>query len=205
LIHIAPGGEADKHAESQSKLFCTACPVNPRNFYRQTERSFDVSFFGSYGTYLRAFWLASVARLSKRLALHDNLRGHDRTSDCPTMAEYAAIMRGSLMVLNFSARSPGIKIMTGRVWQATSSGVVLLEEANEPVEYYFVPFVHYIPFENARQLAHMIEFFKKNGDWAERISHSAAEFCAQHYSAERIWSRVFERLYRDRTAHVALA
>jgi hypothetical protein len=74
----------------------------------------------------------------------------------------------------------------------------LLEEENVATRNFFVPFVHYAPFENARQLDHMIVFFKTNDAWRERIGEAAAKFCVEHYSAAAIWARVFERLDNPR-------
>ena len=144
-------------------LACTDL-LCPEGVLREGKRSIDLSFFGSYVSYLRPFWLTEARRAVARLGLNGNLRGHQRSNECPTMAEYGVIMRASRMVLNCSSRYGRVKMMTGRVWQAMHSGVVLLEEDNETTKHFFVPFVHYIPYENARQLRHMIAFFARNQD-----------------------------------------
>ena len=191
--HVVP--ELDREAGYPANLLCAPYPVNERNFYRETVRDGDdLTFFGSRQTYLRAFWLARAKRDARRLALQSNIRAGRRTSDAPSMQEYAAIMRHSRMVLNLSMRNPTTKIITGRVWQALHSGVLLLEEENAATRNFFVPFVHYAPFENARQLDYMIAFFKQNDGWRERIGEAVAQFCAEQYSAASIWARVFDRL-----------
>jgi spore maturation protein CgeB len=82
------------------------------------------------------------------------------------------------------------KIITGRVWEILHSGSLLLEEENAETRYYFEPFIHYVPFENAAQLKCLIEFFHKNPDQAETIGQSAYAFCTTHYDAATIWSRI---------------
>ena len=194
IVHLVPDlGIADASA-APDKLVCIPYPVNEKNFFPERTRSLDLSFFGSRRTYLRLFWLAHVRTSAARLRLNSNLQATLRTSDCPPMPEYAAIMRRSRMVLNFSTRDRTTKIITGRVWQALHSGVVLLEEENAATRFFFVPFIHYVPFENARQLRHMIEFFSKNRGWENRIGDEAAEFCAKHYAASDTWASIFARV-----------
>ena len=194
VVHTAPGGDAERKNIFQKKLWCSAVPNNERIFFPQADRSTDISFFGSYGTYLRAFWFGRVKMTVRRLGLRGDIHTSSLTKDGPAMPEYAAIMRASRMVMNCSSRSQAIRIMTHRVWQAIRSGVVLLEEENEATRTSFIPFIHYVPFENAVQLDHMVEFFVKNPDCADRIGQAAAEFSARHYSAAQIWARLFMRI-----------
>ncbi len=189
IVYIVPEGPFLKASTSSDKMLSTPYPVNSRNFFPDPVKNLDLSFFGSYA-YLRPFWLTHALRAAARLGLKTNIREHERTSDCPTVAEYAEILRRSRMVMNFSSRSAQAKIITGRVWQALNSGALLLEEENEQTRYFFVPFVHYAPFGNARQLGHFIEFFHKNPDQADLMGRSALVFCQEHYGAAAIWKRI---------------
>ncbi len=194
IVHVAPGGAVETNSVFHEKLVCTPYPCNDRNFFREEIYETDISFFGTAASFLRPFWITSATMIAQRLKLRSNLRAHNRTSENPDIAQYAKIMRRSRMVLNCSTRYKKFKMITGRVWQSMSSGVVLLEEENAMTRQFFVPFVHYVPYENIRQLGHMIRFFKENTDWADRIGRTAAEFSRQHYSASLVWARILSRL-----------
>lgn len=189
IMYIVPDGPFVKASSFNNNMLSSPYPVNTRNFFPDPVKNFDLSFFGSHA-YLRPFWLAHALRAAARLGLKINVREHQRTSDCPNVAEYAEILRRSHMVLNFSSRGEGTKIITGRAWQALNSGSLLLEEENDQTKYYFEPFIHYVPFENAAQLERLVEFFYKNPDQAAIIGQSASAFCTEHYGAAAIWSRI---------------
>jgi len=193
LLHISPSGAFERACSFSEKMLSSPYPVNTRSFFPERVKESDLSFFGSHA-YLRPFWLLNAIRVANQLGLETNIRSHQRTSDCPDMAAYAKILRRSKMVMNFSSRSADVKMLTGRAWQALHSGTLLLEEQNEEIEHFFVPFVHYVPFENAFQLTRLIEFFYKNQDEAETIGAGALDFCARHYNAASVWTRVLGAL-----------
>lgn len=194
MMHIAPGGGAEQKASNSSILFCSPCPVNRLSFYPSAETAYDLSFVGSYGSYLRPFWLTHAMIEAQRLNLRHHIDAHQRTNNCPTMAEYGAIVRRSRIVLNFSSRLENSKAMTGRPWEVLNASRLLLEEENDPIKHFFVPFVHYVPFENVQQLRHLIRFFVSHPEVAQRVGKNAVEFCDEYYSAASIWARLFERL-----------
>jgi hypothetical protein len=194
IFHLAPGGAVERGSAFPQKLLCSAPPVNRRTFHPDNVRPIDISFLGSYTAHLPPFWLATAIEEAERLGLRFHIRGHKRTGDCPNIAEYGAIMCGSRMVLNLSSRDGITKAMTGRAWQALHSGAVLLEEDNEFTKYFFVPFVHYVPFSNARQLRHLIRFFKENDDWARQVGANAADFCASHYAETSTWGHILGKV-----------
>lgn len=189
VMYIMPDGSFVKACAFSDKMLSSAYPVNRQNYFYDPVKNFDLSFLGSHA-YLRPFWLAHAVRAAARLDLKTNIREHERTSDCPSIAEYAEILRRSRMVLNFSSRGIQAKIITGRVWQVLNSGLLLLEEENDQTSHFFEPFVHYVPFENAAQLERLIEFFHKNPDQAKIIGQSALAFCEKHYNATAIWKRM---------------
>jgi len=194
MMHIAPGGGAEQKASNANIFVCSPCPVNRLSFYPGAEAVYDLSFVGSYGSYLRPFWLTHATIEADQLNLRYYINAHQRTNNCPTMAEYSAIVRQSRIVLNFSSRLENTKAMTGRPWEVLNSGRLLLEEENDPIKHFFVPFIHYVPFENVRQLRYLINFFVRHPEIAQRIGKNALEFCDEYYSAASIWARLFWRL-----------
>ncbi|HVA15193.1 MAG TPA: glycosyltransferase [Stellaceae bacterium] len=189
LLYNAPDRPFVRACSFSEKMYSSPYPVNSRYYFKDHDNRFDLSFLGSHA-YLRPFWLGHAIRAASRLDLKTNIREHERTCDCPSVEQYAEIIRRSRVGLNFSSRDARSKIITGRVWEVLHTGSLLLEEDNEEIKYYFTPFIHYVPFENAAQLELLIEFFHKNPNEAEKIGQCAAAFCAEHYSAASIWNRV---------------
>jgi len=197
IFHFAPETPLEKEGKFPAKLCWSGYPVNERNFYPGDAKSLDISFVGTYVSRLRPFWLAIALQVANELKLSHRLLPHKREAQVAlTMDEYAAVLRQSRMVLNFSTRLEPLKMMTGRTWQAMTSGVLLLEEENIYIAAYFVPFVHYIPFSNRNELAYAVRFFSLHPEWASRIGEAASAFCKEHYSSAAIWSRLVDAAYR---------
>ncbi|MDB5410646.1 MAG: hypothetical protein JWL84_5558 [Rhodospirillales bacterium] len=202
IVHFAPGGSVEHDLPFAAKTLRVPYPVNSHNFFPDPIKTYDISFFGTFYAYLRPFWLMKAEKAADRLRMRHNIRPHHRSSDCPSIAEYATILRRSRMVLNFSSRDGRSRPITGRAWQTMQCGTLLLQEESPATAHYFVPFVHYIPFDNVRELQHFMEFFKKNDDYARRICDNAAAFSRQYYSEAAIWGRIVGHLSSvDSPAH----
>jgi len=200
IFHFAPETPLEKQGRFSEKLCWDAYPVNERNFFRDPNKNFDISFVGTYVSVLRPFWLTVALQVAKDQNLNHQLLPHKREASIAlTMDEYATVLRQSKMVLNFSTRVGHSKTMTGRAWQAITAGTVLLEEDNVFTSAYFVPFVHYVPFSTRDELAYVIRFFSRNPDDARRIGEAASAFRRERYSSEAIWSRLLGAAY----AHMA--
>lgn len=196
VYHFAPETPIEKEGKFPEKLYWDGYPVNERNFFSDSEKNLDISFVGTYVSALRAFWLTVALKITNDLKLKHRLLPHKREAGVAlTMEAYATVMRQSRTVLNFSTRIGPIKMMTGRTWQAISSGVVLLDESNQFTSAYFVPFVHFIPFSTSYELAYAIRFFAGNYEYARRIGEASNAFCRQYYSSTDIWSRLLGATY----------
>jgi Glycosyl transferases group 1 len=196
VYHCAPESPLESEGKHPEKLCWAGAPVNERSFFPDASKELDISFVGTYVSGLRPFWLTVALQISHRLRLKHRLLPHKREAGVAlSMDRYAAVLRRSRMVLNFSTRLGPIKMMTGRSWQATTAGTVLLEEDNRFTSAYFVPFVHYVPFASRGELAYAIEFFSRNPAEAARIGEAASAFCRERYSAKEVWSQLIGAAY----------
>ena len=196
VFHCAPETPFERECRFPEKLCWSGCPVNTRNFFRDEKKDFDISFVGTYVSGLRPFWLTVALQIAAKLNLKHRLLPHKREAGVAlTMDQYAAVLRRSRMVLNFSTRLGPLKMMTGRTWQAMNAGTVLLEEDNAFTSAYFVPFVHFIPFATRNELAYAIEFFSRNPAEAARVGEAASAFCRERYSAKEVWSQLIGAAY----------
>ena len=108
-----------------------------------------------------------------------------------TPEEYAAFMSRLRISVNFSARTTAKKVMTGRAWESIIAKSLLLEEDNEEIKRFFVPFVHYVPFKNIDELQAYVSFFERNEAARHAMAERAFNWFQRLYSKERIWSGLF--------------
>lgn len=153
-------------------------------------KDLETAFVGSLYryNYPRGLWLALIK--SRAIACDLFLSKHT-TGDSKagaTAQEYAAFMSRLKISVNFSARTTSRKILTGRAWESILSKSLLLEEENEEITRFFVPFVHYIPFRNIGELGAYVSFFQRNEAARRTIAERAFGWFQRCFSKERIWS-----------------
>jgi hypothetical protein len=168
-----------------NKLVLSGYPTNRGRFHPQDERDISVSFLGSAPP-ARAYLLSAVKALG---IPNSRLLGHERQSTCPDITEYASIMRRSKIVLDFSGlKHPRVN---GRVFQSLNCGSLLLaEQSGGKIDGFFVPYVHYVPFANARELRRLVRFFIRHDSFRKSIGEAAARWTTERYSETALWSDI---------------
>jgi tetratricopeptide (TPR) repeat protein len=172
------------------KIFWAPIPY-PEELFRigPTGKDIGAAFVGSLFDYNspRGVWLTLLQSrgIPCQLFLSTHTTSGSRAGAAPE--EYAAFMSRLRISVNFSARSTGRKIMTGRAWESILARALLLEEDNEEIKRFFVPFVHYIPFTNIDELQAYFSFFERHEDARQAISERAYQWFLQLFSKERIW------------------
>lgn len=179
-----------------ASLYSSPYPCNPKNFYSipEEQRDIDISFFGTSYNWRVPFLQEAIKRLQE-LGLKCAIRGHNRTNDCPDMAGYANIMRRSKMVMDFTMRYTGEKIITGRAWQALSSGCLLLEEGRDPLNFFFNPDEHYVTFNTPHELCALIQKFAADPEERQRIARAGWEHHQENYTPNIIWSDLLMKAF----------
>ncbi len=179
-------------------------PVNRLSFHNKEPKSIDLFFSGTFSTGLRAFWLPFAIRTVRNERLNVRIVVHERQKNQALNEEdYSRDIRHAKIILNFSSRSYSgqpIKALTGRVWQVIASGALLLEEEEEAIKTFFVPFIHYVPFRTVGELSMFISFFAKNESYRQRIADSGEQWLSENYNHELIWSMIVSRLNLTSTA-----
>lgn len=127
--------------------------------------------------------------------LHNRL--HMRlAAEAPTIPDYADLMRRSRLTFNTGRveENRDLTIMTGRSVEAILSRTVLLEEAGGPIDSFFLPFVHYVPFANAHQLVIFSQFLLAHPDYRQRLAEQALAWHQEHFNSARFWGALLQRL-----------
>lgn len=173
------------------KTFWAPIPY-PEALFQEGPTGKDISaaFVGSLFDYNspRGIWLTLIKSrgIPCQLLLSTHTTGGSRAGATPE--EYAAFMSRLRVSVNFSARSTGRKIMTGRAWESIIARSLLLEEDNEEIKRFFVPFVHYVPFANIDELQAYLSYFARHEEARRAIAERGYRWFLQHFSKERIWS-----------------
>ena len=64
---------------------------------------------------------------------------------------------------------------------------MLLEQSKPETERWFTPGIHYIPFENERDLIEKAHYYLDHEDDRQAIAKAGHDFAAENYSAEKYW------------------
>lgn len=173
-------------------------PVNRLSFHNEDTKDIDLVFSGTFSTGLRAFWLPFAMRTVRNERLNAHIVVHERQkNEALNEEDYGRDIRHAKIVFNFSSRSYSgqpVKALTGRVWQVIASGALLLDEDEEAIKTFFVPFIHYVPFRTVFELSMFIRFFAKNESYRRRIAESGEQWLSKNYNNELVWSMIVSRL-----------
>lgn len=174
----------------ESKIFRAPVPY-PEAWFDARPGGKDISagFVGSLADYNapRGIWLTLIKARKIPCELFLSLHTTSGSKAGATAAEYAAFISRLKISVNFSARCTGRKIMTGRTWESILARAFLLEEDNEEIKRFFVPFVHYIPFRNIDELQAYLSFFERHEELRRAIAERAYQWFLKCFSKERIW------------------
>ena len=174
-----------------TRVFWAPIPYPDHHFAVQPSgKDINAAFVGGLFDYNspRGVWLTLIKlrRIPCQLFLSTHTMSGSKAGATPE--EYAAFMSRLRISVNFSARATAKKVMTGRAWESIIAKSLLLEEDNEEIKRFFVPFVHYIPFKNIDELQAYLSFFERNESARRAMAERAFDWFQRLYSKERIWS-----------------
>ncbi|MFH0942903.1 MAG: glycosyltransferase [Candidatus Beckwithbacteria bacterium] len=155
---------------------------NPKN-----KRDIDVSFVGT----LRHNRKKVIDYLIKH-GIRVLVKGGDLSTK-----EYSGILQRSRISLNFN-RSGWLPVITARVFEITSCGAMLLEEAGPETAKLFVPMKDYVPYFSKQDLLKKIQYYLSHNQKREAIANNGYCRVSRDYSARRFWQLVLAMIKGDR-------
>ena len=188
------------HEAFRGKLFT---PPLPRGPYADPDRPVPplparMVFPGgiSEASYHRAFWLAAAnwygLAMDKVVSTHMS----DDLDVVDSFRAYCNRLVDSGCVLNLAMRPDHSLPITGRAFEATMNGALLIQEAAPDVDYYFIAGEHYIEFKTFADLRAVADFIAGNREEAEAVRRRGAAFARDRYSGEKVVGYLDEFLYR---------
>ncbi len=184
--------------------------VDQQTYCDQGEaRDIDVSFVGSVvGAYTyRKPIIDYLQKNDVPLFLAGSGLGKRLSND-----EYAAVMRRSRIIINFSSFTllsgwdyhhvtrvfhpydRPMHHLKARVFEAIEAGALLFESENDITPDWFRPYEHYIPFSTKEDLLEKLRYYLDHESERERIAAAARDYAQEHYRPETFWRSIFEKL-----------
>jgi hypothetical protein len=136
---------------------------------------------------MRMPWIAALADAKTPMVIHD---GDRQATKALSHEAYALAMRKAAMTYSLSSRNRNRSTIIGRQWEAIQSGTLLLEEGGSPLNEFFMPFRHYVPFENLSEAVAFTHYFLENRAARDDIARRATKFRRRHYNTRRFWELV---------------
>jgi len=182
-----------------AKYLAAWTPQDPALYFSSPdERPIDVSFVGSVANYpdrKRALSALAAAGI-------DVTRGGGQAEGALSMEDYAATLRRSKIVLNFARpvfEHPVFQCK-GRTIEATLSGALLFEQANPETARWLTPGIHYVPFENERDLVTKVGRFLLDGAQRLAIADAGRVHAEKNLSAHAYWHRLLSAVLPSQVA-----
>ena len=108
--------------------------------------------------------------------------------------EFIELHKRSRIIFNnglISSKDHGLNL---RIFEAINSGAVLLQQDFNQMHDYFVPYVHYAPFNNVHEMVSTAQFLLKNDTIANCITTAAMKWYNQRYSGKLFWEKIINTL-----------
>ena len=141
--------------------------------------------------YMRLAWWVESARCGLPVDFHETLHheGEPRSDQ-----DYVDLLARYQLSLNFTARTDGIKIMTGRSLDVPLAGGVLLEEHTPNTDFFMTPHVHYIPFETIDDLAALIPELLADPERRAAVAAAGRRWVETYFTGDHFWAGMLARL-----------
>ena len=140
----------------------------------------------------RAVWWAETARRGLPIDFFESrhLEGPPRSDQA-----YADLFAQHQLALNFTRRSGGPTILTGRSLDIPLAGGVLVEEHSEGTAFFMTPGTHYVPFETLDDLATLIPDLLADAPRRERLRAAARAWVETYFTGDYFWAGILTRLW----------
>jgi hypothetical protein len=89
---------------------------------------------------------------------------------------------------------PKESILVGKVIEAVLTGTTVLYETGSWISKFLTPYEHYVPVYNKLDLFEKANYLLENPEVSASIAKAAYDFYTTHYSSNRFWHQVQDRL-----------
>lgn len=195
LVHHCHPGILDRaEREDRARTFCFPYPYEVARPTTPAAAIARASFVGTIYThnYARLVWWAEIERLGLPVDFTAFLPADlAKASDGQqTDTDYANLLQGYRASINFTRRSTGVKILTGRTLEVPMTGGVLLEEDSFDAGWFLKPGIHYMPFESLPDLQAGLSLLLEDDARCDRIRRDGKAWVDHWFSGDHYWTGV---------------
>lgn len=193
INHYHPAIRHHGTAAEQDAVFCYIPPLAHAAPTVEPGTVPRAAFVGSLhaGGTPRIVWWAECMRAGLDLDFIETTHSPAQMSD----SEYLNLLRRYQLVANFTLRPTGVRIVTGRVFEAAFAGTVLVEEDSVDTRYFMHAGVHYAPFETLPDLAALIPELLADAPRRRTMAAAAQAFVHRYYTGDFYWTGLLNKLF----------
>ena len=156
-------------------------PEDKKLYYPNKHQDIPVSFIGSTRYKDRQDYLNFIISKNIPIAIEGGQREKNLTAE-----QYASLIRRSQITLNFSQSPGGNHQLKGRVFEATASKCLLMENKNDITPTFFEPNKEYIQFDGNNDLVEKLLYYITMDKERNTIAENGFNKYQEHYKNSRI-------------------
>lgn len=193
VIHNSPGWKY----KTKGNIIYIPSPTDPLSFY--PAKKTNGIFFSGIGNLPRFPYLFIAKLFCQNNNYSHYIKIHDRKIvNALSQDEFNRYVRESHAVLEMTARSSTIRPTGGRTRIPLICKSLLIMEKSVDMNNFIVPYLHYIPFDNKRELELAIQLTFESKKLVNKITDTAYTFVRKHYHEDIIWKEIFHHANRTK-------
>ena len=186
VIHTSPGWKY----KTTGNIMYVPTPTDPLSFYPAKKK--NGVFFSGIGNLPRYPYLFIAKLFCQNNNYSHYIKINDRKKvNALPRDEFNRYIRESQSVLEMTARNSTIRPTGGRSRIPLICKSLLIMEKSVDMDNFIVPYLHYIPFDNKRELELAIQFTYESKKLVNKITDAAYTFVQKHYHGDMIWKEIF--------------
>jgi hypothetical protein len=186
LVYCRPDKRSKVESVSTAKLICWPGSPYPEYSKFAIERNIDFFFSGS-NTRSRRDFLSILEEVEMNAKI--NFGNRERTKSY-TYLGYLDELGNAKMTFSNGYISRWEDQITGRALEAFSTKTLLLYEESKTMNYFFKPYIHFVPVKTSNDLLTQVLYLLRNEDMRLNIASQAHDFYRSQYNNLEFWLQV---------------
>ena len=186
IVYCRPDKRSKVESLSTAKLICWPGSPYPEYSKFTSERSIDFFYSGS-DTRNRRDFLSILEKVEMNAKV--NFGNRERTKSY-TYLTYLHELGNAKMTFSNGYISRREDLITGRALEAFSTKTLLLYEESKTMNYFFKPYIHFVPVKTSNDLLTQVLYLLGKEDMRLNIASQAHNFYRSQYSNLEFWHQV---------------
>jgi len=186
IVYCRPDKRNKIKSVSTAKLVCWPGSPYPEYSTFTSERKIDFFYSGSETRNRRDFLsILEKAEIQTKINF-----GNREANKSYTYLDYLHELGNSKMTFSNGYISRSQDMITGRALEAFSTRTLLLYEESQTMNFFFKPFVHFVPVKTSNDLLTQVLYLLRSEELLRNIASQAHDFYRSEYSNLEFWLQV---------------